>query len=219
VLLNFIYLCILALAVSLDSFGVGVTYGLRKVKLPLISIIIIGLASAIMILISMQIGVWISLMLSPSTAKWIGSIILVLIGIWAIHQVLKSDQEVEIDNKKKLNNKGKRIVYIEIKKLGVVIEILKKPIKADIDNSGYISAAEATLLGLALSIDAFGAGIGAALVGFNPLITAATIAGMSSLFILLGLKMGFWFSGIEWLKKFTVLPGIILILIGILKAL
>lgn len=217
--MNFIYLFILALAVSLDSFGVGVTYGLRKVKLPLISIIIIGLSSAIMILISMQIGVWISLMLSPNAAKWIGSVILVSIGVWAIQQVVKSNQEVETDNKKRLTNKGKRIIYIEIKKLGIVIEILKKPIKADIDNSGYISSSEAILLGLALSLDAFGAGIGAALIGFNPVITAITIAGMSSLFILLGLKMGFWFSGIEWLKKFTLLPGIILILIGILKVL
>lgn len=217
--MNFIYLFILALAVSLDSFGVGVTYGLRKVKLPLISIIIIGLSSAIMILISMQIGVLISLMLSPYAAKWIGSVILVSIGVWAIHQVLKPNQELDTDNKKMLTNKGKRIIYIEIKKLGIVIEILKKPIKADIDNSGYISSSEAILLGLALSLDAFGAGIGAALVGFNPVITAITIAGMSSLFILFGLKMGFWFSGIEWLKKFTLLPGIILILIGILKVL
>lgn len=217
--MNLIYLFILALAVSLDSFGVGVTYGIRKVKLPLISIIIIGLSSALMILISMQIGVWIGLMLSPVIAKWIGAIILVAIGVWAIYQVLKSNQEVEVENKKRLTNKSKRIVYIEIKKLGIVIEILKKPIKADIDNSGNISASEAILLGLALSLDAFGAGIGAALVGFNPVITAITIAGMSSLFILFGLKMGFWFSGIEWLKKFTVLPGIILILIGILKVL
>lgn len=218
-LLNLIYLLILALAVSLDSFGVGVTYGLRKMKLPVISIIIIGLSSAIMILISMQIGVWLSLMLPPSMAKWIGSIILVSIGVWAILQVLKSNQEAEIDNKKSITNKGKRIVYIEIKKLGIVIEILKKPIKADIDNSGNISASEAMLLGLALSLDAFGAGIGAALVGFNSVVTAITIAGMSSLFILLGLKTGFWFSGIDWLKKFTVIPGIILILIGILKVL
>lgn len=218
-LLNLIYLLILALAVSLDSFGVGVTYGLRKMKLPVISIIIIGLSSAIMILISMQIGVWLSLMLPPSMAKWIGSIILVSIGVWAILQVLKSNQEAEIDNKKSITNKGKRIVYIEIKKLGIVIEILKKPIKADIDNSGNISASEAMLLGLALSLDAFGAGIGAALVGFNSVVAAITIAGMSSLFILLGLKTGFWFSGIDWLKKFTVLPGIILILIGILKVL
>lgn len=214
-----IYLLILALAVSLDSFGVGVTYGLRKVKIPLLSIIIIGISSAVMILISMQIGVWLSLMLSPATAKWIGATILVVVGIWAIYQVLKSDNEVEPDNKKELANIGKRIIYIEIKKLGIVIEILKKPIKADIDNSGNISAPEAMLLGLALSLDAFGAGIGAALVGFNPIITAITIAGMSSLFIILGLKMGFWFSGIEWLKKFTILPGIILILIGILKVL
>ena len=40
---------------------------------------------------------------------------------------------------------------------------------ADIDKSGVINGIEAVLLGFALSIDAFGAGIGAAILGFSPI--------------------------------------------------
>lgn len=215
--MKIISILILALAVSLDSFGVGITYGLRKVKIPIYSIIIIGLASATMILLSMQLGVWISLMLSPYAAKWIGAIILILVGLWAIIQVVNHSNE-DIDIKKnELKNKGNKIISIELKKIGLVIQILRTPMKADIDRSGIISPLEASLLGLALSLDAFGAGLGAALIGFEPLLTATTIAGMSGLFILIGMRLGFWFSDDKWLQKFTLLPGIILILVGIMR--
>ncbi len=218
--MNFISLVILALAVSLDGFGVGVTYGLRKMKIPVLSVLIITLASAIMILLSMQIGVGISYFLPTNAAKWIGSMILIAVGIWAIIQVLRNkDEEIEtkVEQKTFINLEGNKIISIEIKTLGLVIQILKTPIKADMDMSGIISPSEATLLGIALSLDAFGAGLGAALIGFNPLITAFIIATMSGLFILLGLNIGFLFSGKEWLQRFTIIPGLILIIMGIIK--
>ena len=60
-----------------------------------------------------------------------------------------------------------RMVFtLELRKLGVVIQILRSPSKADMDNSGSISTQEAMWLGIALSLDAFGAGLGAALLGF-----------------------------------------------------
>ena len=52
----------------------------------------------------------------------------------------------------------------EIRSLGVVIHILKKPTRADFDRSGIITGLEALFLGVALSLDAFGAGIGAAML-------------------------------------------------------
>lgn len=215
--MNIACLLILALAVSLDSFTVGITYGIRKVKIPIISIIIITLASAFMILFSMQIGALLSQLISPSISKWLGSFILILIGIWVIIQVIrKKNKEVEV-NDKELRKQNKKVIRIEIKKIGLVIQILKTPMKADMDCSGIISPVEAILLGLALSLDAFGAGLGAALVGFEPIITAAIIAGMSGLFISIGLKTGFILSGVRWVKKLSILPGIIMIIIGVIK--
>ena len=212
--MNIISLLILSLAVSLDSFSVGVTYGLRKVVIPLYSTVIISIASATMILLSMQIGVWIQYFLSPNVAKFIGAIILIFIGIWAIIQVFRQKDEESLQE---VHVGVPKVLIIELKKIGLVIQILKTPMKADIDRSGSISSIEAIFLGLALSLDAFGAGIGASLIGFKPIVTALTIAGMSGLFILVGMKIGFWFSEFKWLKKFTIIPGIILILMGFFR--
>ena len=49
-------LVLLALAVSLDSFSVGFTYGLRKMRIPFKSILIIACCSAVTLMIAMLIG-------------------------------------------------------------------------------------------------------------------------------------------------------------------
>jgi putative sporulation protein YtaF len=88
---------------------------------------------------------------------------------------------------------------------------------ADIDKSGAITGVEAFLLGVALSLDAFGAGIGAALLGFSPIAMSILVACMSSLFVSIGIKSGYLFSKFDWMDKFSCLPGIILIMIGLWK--
>jgi putative sporulation protein YtaF len=90
-------------------------------------------------------------------------------------------------------------------------------LSADFDRSGTITGVEALLLGVALSLDAFGAGVGAAMLGFSPYYLALTVAAMSSLFVLGGIKSGAFFSRCEWVQKFTFLPGVLLILIGMWK--
>ena len=109
------------------------------------------------------------------------------------------------------------LLKFEIKSLGVVIHILRKPMSADIDKSGTINGVEAFLLGFALSLDAFGAGIGAALLGYSPLIMAISVAVMCSMFLFFGLKSGQLFSHNKWVQKFSFLPGVLLIMIGIWK--
>jgi len=217
-------LLILAVAVSLDSFGVGAMYGLRKIRIPLLSILIIAGCSGLVILLAMNIGSWLSAFLSPSTARIIGALILVGIGIWTVFQMLLQKDEptppLVSPPPSTDNDAGKPAVWsIELKRIGIVIQILRTPSIADADRSGTISSNEAAMLGLALSLDAFGAGIGAALVGFSPLHTAVLIAGASALFLSIGLKVGFRFADLNGLKRFSVLPGIILILMGLAKLL
>ncbi|MFD0698676.1 sporulation membrane protein YtaF [Paenibacillus sp. GCM10027628] len=222
-------LLILAFAVSLDGFGVGVMYGLRKIRIPFLSIGIISLWSGIIIFASMQIGVLMSSFMSPMVAKRIGALILIGIGIWALVQMRqqKAHEAQDMDDSKQTGElqvhsldtlqRTKEILNIELKRFGLVIQILRTPSIADVDRSGNISASEATLLGLALSLDAFGAGIGAALIGFVPLLTASVIALSSGTFIAIGLRIGFRYAEMNWMKKLSVLPGCVLILMGIMK--
>lgn len=246
-MLPVISLLILAFAVSLDGFGVGVMYGLRKIRIPLVSIGIISLWSGIIIFTSMQIGVLMSSFMSPSFAKRIGALILIGIGVWALIQMRQGqknqaqqeqtapsvDQAVvsgmphaDIRNSGYVEpitfdtlQRTKEILSIELKRFGLVIQILRTPSIADVDKSGNISASEATLLGLALSLDAFGAGIGAALIGFVPLLTASVISISSGSLLAVGLRIGFRYAEMNWMKKLSILPGCVLIIMGLLKML
>lgn len=199
----------IAFAVSLDSFGVGLTYGLRKMKLPWRSLLFIAGCSAMSILIAMLFGSWLLSYLPTVVAEWIGGIILCLIGAWAIYQAYKP---AETNEKTK---EDEWVFKFEIKMLGIVIQILRKPMVADIDNSGTITGREAMLLGIALSLDAFGAGIGASLLGLSPLWMAISVAIMSALFVTLGMKSGRLFANSLLMKRFAFIPGALLMMIGV----
>jgi putative sporulation protein YtaF len=206
-----ISLLVLAFAVSLDSFSVGFTYGLRKMKIPIKSIIIIATCSAVSLLVASGIGKVLTEFLSPKLTDQFGGLILIVLGAWVLYQFFRPEKN------KELMTIEKTIVHFEIKSLGIVINILRKPMSADFDLSGTITGIEAFMLGLALSLDAFGAGVGAAMLGFSPIYLAVAVAVMSSLFVWMGIKSGSFFSKSDWIQKFTFIPGVLLIIIGVWK--
>ncbi|NOJ73694.1 MntP/YtaF family protein [Paenibacillus alvei] len=240
-LIHTVSLLILAFALSLDSFGVGMTYGLRRLRIPWTSIVVISCCSGLVILLSMQVGNVLIQYVSPAVAQWIGSLILVAIGCWAILQLLRSSHEegeqlerfeqgdpnaakdfhlVEpLLHTTELEAEPRQVVRIQLKSLGVVIQILKTPSAADMDRSGTISAVEAAWLGVALSLDAFGAGIGVALLGYPSFMTAFTIALFSGIFLRFGIHVGISFAGARWIGKLSFVPGFMLIIMGIIKLL
>ncbi|OAB43887.1 sporulation membrane protein YtaF [Paenibacillus antarcticus] len=217
-------LTLLAFAVSLDSFGVGITYGLRKVKIPLLSIVIISVLSGVVIGISMQVGVLLAHFVSPKIASAVGAMILIIMGLWSLVQMLiqkEKDQVLEPVKVEKLPKplSERQVFSLEIRKLGLVIQILRTPSSADVDKSGSISGYEAMWLGIALSLDAFGAGLGAALLGFSPLSTSLVIALFSGSFLVMGMNAGFRFATKSWTRHMTALPALMLIIMGIMKLL
>lgn len=234
-------LLLLAFALSLDGFGVGVTYGLRKLKIPVFSIVIIALCSGVVMCLSMQVGVLLSAVVSPVIASRVGAVIILLMGCWSLVQMMMQKDEDQPpreavqtadgpkeerssaspapgDSPEQAEDKS-AVFSLELRRLGIVIQILRTPSSADLDKSGSISPAEALVLGVALSLDAFGAGLGAALLGFNPLWTSLTIALFSGSILLLGLHTGLRFAGSSWMRRASLLPALLLITIGILKLL
>jgi putative sporulation protein YtaF len=179
--------------------------------LPIKSVLIIATCSAVSLIMAVSIGHGLEKVLSPSITGRLGGFILIALGAWVLYQFFRPEKEKEMLKHEKI------IVNFEIQSLGLAINILKKPMSADFDQSGTITGIEAMMLGFALSLDAFGAGIGAAMLGFSPLYLAFTVAIMSSLFVLLGIKSGTFFHKFEWIQRFTFLPGILLIIIGIWK--
>ncbi|EKN68598.1 sporulation membrane protein YtaF [Schinkia azotoformans] len=203
-------LLLLALAVSLDSFTVGLTYGLRKVSIPLKSILVISSCTFFVLLLAMGIGSVIEMYISYHAAERIGGIILIGIGIWVLIQFFTSNSDEA--------NPGKpKMVEFEIKSLGLIVKILKKPMEADLDKSGTISVVEAFILGIALSLDSFGAGIGAALIDLPPILFALIVTFSSAFFVIAGINIGRIFGDLRWFNKFSLLSGVALILIGIFR--
>ncbi len=200
---------VLALALNLDSFGVGVTYGVRKIKLPFSSVLIICLESIAAISLSMLTGNFITQIISLKLARHCSGIILFLLGLWKI---------IEGKSKEKKDTQlPHSILQLQIQTLGIVIQVLREPQRADIDNSGVISFQEALLLGLALALDAFAAGFVFSMLKINLLLTVFIIGGGLIFLIYLGLYCGKFLSATIFSRHFLILPGFILIFLGFLN--
>ena len=221
-MLHYMSLFVLAFAVSLDGFGVGLTYGLRKIRFPWWSLLVVTFCSALTILLAMQLGTLLSGYVSTQLAKDVGAVILIGVGSFAIYNMVTQKEKEPVEEQAAPSTgtdiyPEQTVLHLELKKIGLVIQILKTPSSADVDRSGDISSKEAILLGFALSMDGFGAGIGASLVGFHSIQTALTIALMNLLFIYTGMRVGTRYADLKLFHKLAFLPGMMLILIGISK--
>lgn len=201
----------LALAVSGDGFLVGVAYGVKKIKIPLISLLVIALASTTAVTVSMLCGKGLASVLSPEFASRTGAILLLIIGMYFILQACGE----KINNLGNDNNEP--IITIKVKPLGIIVQILKQPSSADMDCSGEISLHEAFFLGLALALDALGAGLGAAMAGFNILLTAICVGVLKFILLNSGIYLGRLMGNQRWLCLSSLLPGIILVTIGLVE--
>lgn len=193
----------------------------------MLSVIILALCSGSVILIAMVVGEYVKPYIPESIVHYIGAFILILLGLWTFIQFLKQSKEQEVDDwqheasiiSREVNEElsASTVLQLELKKLGFVIQILRTPQKADMDKSGTISSKEAIMLGMALSIDAFGAGLGAALLHLPIMLTTVTIMLCSAWFVGIGLWIGRKLSHMRLMKYFSGLPGILLIVIGLIK--
>lgn len=209
---------LLGLAVSLDGFGVGLAYGVRNLKIPCLSLVIISISSAAAILFSMLTGKLAAVLLTVETASLAGGIILVLVGVWIICQTFLNYRQPDMVELEK-REVGVESSFQGTKSctLSLFTELLKEPEKADFDCSGEIGGKEAVFLGVALAMDAFGAGFGAAMMGFNPFITSAAV-GLSKLILLsFGIYLGRYYLAKVFGEKASCASGFLLIILGLIN--
>lgn len=200
-----------SLAVSGDGFMVGVAYGIKKIKIPILSLLVIAMASSLAVMSSMILGKGISCFISPQWTSTIGASLIIIIGIYFLLQAVRQKiYSLEHDEEDPL-------LSLNINSLGIIIQILKKPSTADFDSSGEISFKEAFFLGLALAMDAMGAGVGLAMTGMNILLTAISVGVLKFTLVSSGLKLGRKMHNEHWQSATTLLTGLILVAIGILE--
>jgi len=198
------------LAVSVDGFAAGVAYGVKKIRIPVISLLLISLASALAVTFSMLCGRGLASVLSEDLSCRLGAIAITGIGFYFLIQAFRE----KINS---IDKEDKTIWSLNIKPLGIIIQILKEPARADFDQSGEISVREAFFLGMALALDAMGAGIGVAMTGLNILYTVIAVGVLKFILVKTGLLLGAYINHGLIKSLSAVIPGLIFIVIGVME--
>lgn len=203
------------LSINSDSLVTGFAYGVRRVKIPLISAIVISCSSIAYSAFAMAAGSVASAFFPPLVCRLTGALVLVIIGLILI---VNSSKENELPAPEP-NQEKDALFNLVIKSLGITISVVRDPTLCDFDRSQRIDFKEALYLSFALSADAIGVGLGCAMSG----IVACYIPPLVGLSQLILLYTGVYCG--KFLSKFlnisrricNVISGIILITLAMLR--
>jgi putative sporulation protein YtaF len=219
--LHILSIVLLAVSVSLDSLAVGVVYGLRKIRLPWSSNLLIAFLTGLGTFAAMKAGACIFTLMPPEWAAYISSGVMAGAGLWVI---LQSRGKQGDGSSASITGESKRtvspgecvpLVTFEIKFLGLLIRILKEPVAVDRDCSGAIDFKEACVLGLALTLNNLAGGLGGGMLGLDPGTTALLALATSLFFFIIGLKVGQTFIS-RWIgERSALIAGLALIAIAV----
>ena len=210
--MNLYYVLLLGLAVSIDGAMAGVAYGLRSIRIPAKSFLVVGIVTTLLSSLAMGAAAMLGQYIDTILALVIGGLLLILLGAWNVFQqyitrnVSSYEMQGEVTAGKLTFSIGR-----------LVISIMAKPETADVDKLGEISSLEAVFLGLAVGLDGAVGTFAAALTGPLPLYTPLAVG----LIHVICIGTGFLFSdrlvSEAWKNRFPFLPGTMLILLGLLR--
>lgn len=207
-LVNYI---VLALSVSIDSFGIGITYGMRNTKIYRNAKIILFMISILITSLSVHLGNVLNEFFSQSFTKWIGACFLILMGLWIIFQALSPKKDDEL-----IKTASPTVYQFMIRFLGITIQIIRDPIFSDLDHSKKIDAKEAIYLGVCLSIDSLCIGICSSMIGYSSYLFPILVASFQLFFLSIGRVLGEKILCISRIPEniWSTLSGVLLICIG-----
>ncbi len=184
---------ILALSSSIDSFGIGITYGLKSTKISLLGKIILFVISIFIGYFSIFLGNFIQIIFPKFLTNLIGNLILIFMGLYICFESLKN------------KNNGSNI--------------FNNPISSDLDNSKIIDTKEAIFLGVALSLDSLCIGICGSIIDINLKLFPLFVSILQITFLSFGSFLGLYINKFYKIPQnlCSLLSGLLLIIIGIFK--
>lgn len=184
---------LLAISSSIDSLGIGITYGIKNTKISFIGKIILFIVSLLSAYLSIFLGNFIQTIFPNFLTKLLGSFILIFMGIYIFLE----------SSKKKDSNSN----------------IFNNPISSDLDNSKVIDSKESLLLAIALSLDSLCIGIGSAISDINLTFFPLLVSIFQIILLSFGAFLGVHINKIYKLPQniWSLMSGILLIFIGIFK--
>jgi len=184
---------LLAISSSIDSLGIGITYGIQNTKISLIGKIILFVISTFITYLSIFLGNIIQAIFPVFITKLIGTVILVFMGTY--------------------------ICFEALKKKSTSSNVFNNPICSDLDNSKVIDPKESIFLAIALSLDSLCIGIGGCIININLKLFPILVSIFQLFFLSLGNCIGANINKFYKLPEniWSIISGILLIFIGLGK--
>lgn len=199
--MHVISIILFAIASSSDNFVIGLSYGAKRIKINLISNLIVSTISGVGTFIAMIFGGVFHNFIPVYASKAIGSITIILFGLYMLIVAFKNKHQENIEEEKN-NDK-------------YYTKVFKNPEIVDKNHSKVIEYKEAIVLGFILCLNNIGLGIAASIVGIN--IYAASLASLafSIVFIPLGCYVGEKIIYTQLSRNSETIAAIIIILLGV----
>ena len=210
--MDLFYVIMLGIAVSIDGFVAGSAYGLKNIRMPWQSLLIVFAVTGICSTFAMLCAYLLAQLMNTHLALVIGAILLILLGLWSVFQqyLTKNIPSYEADGEvtaKKLTFSVGRLV----------ISIVAKPETADVDKLGIISPLEAVFLSLAVGLDGMIGTFAAALMGPLPLYTPLIVGFIHMICVYGGCLTASRLISDSMKERLPYFPGMLLILMGLLR--
>ncbi|OGW37254.1 MAG: hypothetical protein A2Y97_02055 [Nitrospirae bacterium RBG_13_39_12] len=200
---------------SLDNFGVGVSYGLRKICIPLSLNLFIAFLNSSGTFFSMLFGKEFTGFLRPDAAGYLGAFLLIGIGFSII--VIEFHKK-EVGRSSSPAYSDKKSVS-EKKLFSRVSSFIDDPFAAGILCSGKVKMKEGIILASALTLSNISTGIDAGMLRFSLILTTAAAFVFNVLVLYTGEKTGHY-SGARIIKGISgITSGLLLIFIGLYETL
>ena len=203
------YLILIGITVSIDGFFAGMAYEIKKITIPYASLLTIGLVNLFCTTIAICSSLYLGHFINPIFAASISALLLILLG------TINLLKEYISDLTDKTSDKFKITIPIGC----LVINIMKKPECADVDHSLILNTREAILLGFALGIDNMTAAFAIGLMTPSPCYVPITLSVIQISLVWFGIIFAGKIAKDTWQKRTAYIPGIVLILMGLLRIL
>ncbi|MDE2604892.1 MAG: manganese efflux pump [Burkholderiales bacterium] len=190
----------IALANNVDNLGARIAYSLGGIKISLPVNLWVAAITFVISLLAAFLGAELTQALGRSFSSWTAMALLVALGAWMIVQPRLSARRGTDDAREER---------------GTVLGIFLRPETADRDDSKHIDLKEATLLGIALSINNVGGGMSAGMLGLDPFLIGALSAALSFLALWAGNYVAELFARGKGDRRMTTIAGILLIALGL----
>ena len=153
-------LSVLVIALSVDAFAASFVYGADRVKIPVVSVLVIAGISSGILLLSLLLGSWAESWLPEWAVRQASFFLLFLL---AVIKLFDSSVKSLIRKSGSIYKEMDKKLKVSVLNLHLILSVYADVEKANPDDS-ILTPAEALSLGTALSLDSSLAGVGAGLV-------------------------------------------------------